>query len=129
MKWTKYIHDVNVESLQTTTALNYMSAYYMAKCLIPLMLELPSIGKTIINISSAASHMTVGGSHSYAIAKLALTRLTQDIGENYVEDGLTATALHPGAVRTPGGDAGMEEVAHMKAGKLDVVLSFVVRLC
>lgn len=93
-----------------------MSAYYMAKFLIPLMLKPPSIGKTIINISSAASHMTVGGPHSYGFAKLALTRLTQDIGENYVDEGLTAIALHPGAVLTEGSKAGMLEVADMLNG-------------
>lgn len=73
--------------------------------------------------------MTVGGPHSYAIAKLALNRLTQDLGENYTDEGLTAIALHPGGVLTPGAIAGMEEVPHMKDCKFGVVSALDFQVC
>lgn len=118
--WTKHIHDTFVDGYEYTTKLNYLSAYYAAKYLIPLMLKPQSTGKTIINISSAGAHVTQMHPHAYSIAKLALTRLTQDIGENYADEGITAIALHPGGVMTPGAVAGMEEVMDLaKACEFD----------
>jgi NAD(P)-dependent dehydrogenase (short-subunit alcohol dehydrogenase family) len=119
--WTKHLHDAVVDDLDYVTAINYWSAWYAAKYLIPLMLKPPSTGKTVINISSGAAHITQGGPHAYSIAKLALTRMTQDIGENYADEGLTAIALHPGSVMTQGTINGTEDVAdYARASEFDV---------
>ena len=124
--WTKHIHDAVVDDLDYVTAINYWSAWYAAKYLIPLMLKSQSIGKTVINISSGAAHLTQGGPHAYSIAKFALTRMTQDIGENYAEEGLTAIALHPGSVMTQGTINGTEDVAdYARASEFDADLSII----
>jgi NAD(P)-dependent dehydrogenase (short-subunit alcohol dehydrogenase family) len=111
--WAKHIHETFIAGYEYATNLNYLASHYAAKNLIPLMLNPQSVGRTLISVCSGAAHLTHMHPHAYAIAKLALTRMTQDIGENYVDEGLTAIAMHPGSVMTPGTVAGTEGVAEM----------------
>ena len=107
--WGAQIHTTATDEFDDMTALNHRGAYYAAKHLIPLLLNPQSKGKTLINISSGAAHMTSITPHAYCTAKLALNRLSQHIGESYTEEGLTCVALHPGTVLTPGAEGLPEE--------------------
>ena len=101
--WGK-LHDTDVEDFAGITNLNYLGPYYAARYLIPMMLNSQSLGRTVINVTSGASHVLGMGPVAYSVSKLALNRLTQAIGESYAEEGLVAIALHPGAVMTPGAE-------------------------
>lgn len=92
------IHETETSEFAQTINLNYLAAYYAAKHLIPPMLATPNGAKTIINITSAASHMIGHPPLAYNMAKFATNRLTEVISEGYREEGLLAIAIHPGAV-------------------------------
>lgn len=102
--WTPRINETNTTEWDDSIALNFTSAYYAASQLIPLILDPKSVGKTIINISSAAAHFAGGNitPAAYSIGKLALNRFTESLAEDYKSQGLVAVALHPGSVPTPG---------------------------
>ena len=102
--WEKHLHKTDTNEWDDVTYLNYLGPFYAAKHLIPLMLNTPGAGKTLINISSGASHLNSLSPNAYNISKLALNRLTENIGENYEGEGLVAIALNPGIVMTPGAD-------------------------
>ena len=92
-------HETDAAEHAQILDLNYLSCVYSCKHLIPLILQSPR--KTIINITSMASHVTSNNPIAYGVSKLAVNRLTQHIGENYAEEGIDCMALHPGAVMTP----------------------------
>lgn len=101
--WDPQIQNQHTHEWDSLIGVNLNGPYYAAHHLLPLMLKAPSQGKTIVNVVSAAAHMTAGGNPptGYSIGKLAETRLSENIGEVYAKDGLQAFALHPGAVKTP----------------------------
>lgn len=110
--WTPKIHEQPIEDWDSVIGVNLNGPYYAAKHLIPLMLQAPSQGKTIVNIVSGAAHMTGGFPPiSYCVGKFAESRLTQNIGEVYAEEGLQAFALHPGGVKTPSSTSQMPQEA------------------
>ena len=107
--WTPKIQDQDVKSWDSVVGVNLNGPYYAAKHLLPLLLR--SEGKTIVNVVSAAAHMTAGFPPiSYCVGKFGETRLTQNIGEVYAAEGLQAFALHPGAVKTPSSSTMPEEM-------------------
>lgn len=95
------IHETETSEFALTVSLNYLAAYYAAKHLIPPMLATPNGAKTIINITSAASHMIGHPPLAYNMSKFATNRLTEVMAEGYRDEGLLAIAIHPGAVVTP----------------------------
>lgn len=109
--WDPQIQNQIVNEWNSLIGVNLNGPYYAAHHLLPLMLKAPSQGKTIVNVVSAAAHMTTGGMPptGYSIAKFAETRLSQYIGEVYAKDGLQAFALHPGGVKTPSSTTLMPE--------------------
>ncbi|EAU33968.1 predicted protein [Aspergillus terreus NIH2624] len=112
--WTPHIDETDVDEWNESIALNFTGSYYAAKYLVPLMLRPQSHGKTIVNITSAASHFTGGNitPASYSIGKLALNRFTQILGENYADQGLVVVAVHPGSSPTPGALGSMPPSLH-----------------
>lgn len=117
--WADKIEKTEAKDFFGVTQLNYLSSYYAARRLIPLLLHPQSIGRTLINISSLSAHMLGPGALAYNISKFALNRLTEIIDDNHKEDGLVAVALHPGAVVTPGVEA---IASHLKDSRLIVYL-------
>ncbi|KAF2484083.1 hypothetical protein BDY17DRAFT_294946 [Neohortaea acidophila] len=94
--------DFPCENFLQTMHINLFGPFYAARHLLPLMLQPPSTGKLFINIVSIAAHLTGLSPISYNIAKLAQTRLSQQLGETYADQGLVVIAMHPGSTRTPG---------------------------
>lgn len=78
--------------------LNYLGPMYAMQQLIPVMTQPQSKGRLIVNITSMAAHMTSHVPIAYSASKHALNRLTQHVGESYVNEGLNCIALHPGGV-------------------------------
>lgn len=108
------LHETDPEEHTKLYELNYLGPMYAMQQLIPVMLNDQSKGRLIVNISSAASHMTSNSPMAYNSSKFALNRLSQHVGENYAEEGLVSIALHPGGVKS----AAAEHVPEwMKASK------------
>ena len=108
--WTKDISLLDLEEFNQGTALNYQSAVYAAKHLMPCLLHPQAVGRTIVNVTSGASNLTRAGlaPPQYSISKLALNRITQMLAENYEAEGLVAVALNPGGALTPGTEAQLD---------------------
>jgi len=99
--FTPKLHDTDPEEHARLFELNYLGPMYAMQTLIPLLVKSDNKGRLIVNITSAAAHMTSGPSPiAYNVSKHALNRLTQSVAENYKDDGLVAIALHPGGVKS-----------------------------
>lgn len=96
----KRLHETDPEEHAKLYDLNYLGPMYAMQQLIPAMLNEQSKGRLIVNISSAACHMTSNSPMAYNSSKFALNRLNQHVGENYAEEGLVSIALHPGGVQS-----------------------------
>lgn len=96
------LHETDPEEHARLVELDYLGPMYAMNQLIPVMLNPQSTGKLIVNVSSAASHMTSIVPIAYSVSKHAQNRLAQHVGETYKEEGLVCVALHPGGVKSHG---------------------------
>jgi NAD(P)-dependent dehydrogenase (short-subunit alcohol dehydrogenase family) len=82
-----------------TLMVNTVGAYLTCRMLVPGMLA-TNWGR-IVNFSSAASLYTPGDLDSaYSTSKAALNRMTRHLAAELVGNGVTATVIHPGSVKT-----------------------------
>ena len=102
---------VTAEGLEMTFALNHMSYFLLTHELLDLLKS--SSPARIVNVSSGAHHSVNGinfddlqsekryiGFSTYARSKLANVLFTYEMARRLVGTGITANALHPGAVST-----------------------------
>ncbi|KAF2453572.1 hypothetical protein BDY21DRAFT_424295 [Lineolata rhizophorae] len=92
----------DVEEFHGVTMTNFLGAVYLAKSLLPLLMETKDGMQTLICITSASSHF--GSSNvtpaSYNISKLAMNRLIETVDSDYRDQGIQSFAVHPGVVLT-----------------------------
>lgn len=100
-------HDININNIEKTMQVNYVGKFSTAKTLLPLLLKTDG-AKTIVNITSAMSHVGAVGAIGYNISELAVNRLTEALAQAYAADGLLVHCLHPGIVATMPPPIGME---------------------
>jgi len=117
----KRLHETDPEEHAGLFELNYLGPMYAMQQLIPLMLNNQSKGRLIVNISSAASHMTSNSPMAYNSSKFALNRLNQHVGENYAEEGLVSIALHPGGVKSAAAEHVPEWMKASKSGLFSLI--------
>ena len=81
---------------------NVLGVYHAARYLLPLLLASGDSAKSFIAVSSLGAWMVKGEvAHTAAcVSKLAQLRLVQMISEEFREQGILATAVHPGFVLT-----------------------------
>ncbi|PVH97981.1 NAD(P)-binding protein [Periconia macrospinosa] len=81
---------------------NVLGAYHAAHYLIPLLLSTKNGAKNFFTISSLGAWMVQGEvAHTAAcVSKLTQARLVEMISHEFKEQGLLATAIHPGFVAT-----------------------------
>ena len=77
---------------------NFFSAYYLSRQLLPVMLQEGS--GHIFNICSIASQRAYEGGGSYSISKFALNGFSQNLRHELKNTGVKVTAVFPGAVLT-----------------------------
>lgn len=96
----KKIADSDPDEWWKTWQVNTFGAYLVVRSAIPLLLKKKDGLKTILNVSSIGAHVIMPGASAYQPTKLALTRFTEFINEEYADEGLVSYAVHPGGVMT-----------------------------
>lgn len=107
----KKIAESDPDEWWKTWQVNTFGAYLVVRSAIPLLLKKKDGLKTILNVSSIGAHVIMPGASAYQPTKLALTRFTEFINEEYADEGLVSYAVHPGGVMTELA-SGMPKEAH-----------------
>lgn len=92
------VHNEDEGILEEMMAINFFSAYYLTRKLIPLMLRQKS--GHIFNMCSTASLQAYTNGGSYSISKYALHGFSKNLREELKVHQIKVTAVFPGAVMT-----------------------------
>lgn len=92
-------HLVNTDNLKRVFDVNFMSSFYMAKAVLPFMLE-RNYGR-ILHIASIAGKEGNAGMLAYSASKAAVIGMTKVQGKEYAQTGITVNAVAPAVIRTP----------------------------
>lgn len=103
--------DETLEGWERVMRINLTGAFLMARAALPALLE--SRG-CIVNISSVNGYLAGPGWAAYCTSKAGLIMLTRTLANDYGPKGVRANVVCPGWVRTPMGDADMDEVAEAR---------------
>jgi hypothetical protein len=95
------LHEVEVEGIDATLAVNLRGPVVLARHALSLLLERP--GGRVVNVSSGMGALGEGMSGAYGpyrVSKAGLNALTTYLHGEYAHDGLLANSACPGWVRT-----------------------------
>jgi len=91
--------DFSEELWEQVVTLNLSSAFFLAKAVLPGMLERKS--GVIVNVSSIAGRNGGGlGAGVYAAAKAGLSALTKNLAREFAPQGIRVNAVSPGTIDT-----------------------------
>ncbi|MCJ1390960.1 hypothetical protein MMC18_003821 [Xylographa bjoerkii] len=99
---SKRIMSHSPKDFQLVTDINVVGTFTVSHYFLPLLLSSEGGAKTIVNITSIASHMSRGAS-AYAMSKISVNKFTEFLEGQYGKEGLLAYAVHPGGVVTETG--------------------------
>ena len=91
--------DTTVEDFDRVIAINVRGAWLCTKHAAPSMMERG--GGAIVNMSSLAGHIAVGGSGAYGMSKAAISHLSRITAAELRSSNIRANALLPAFVDTP----------------------------
>ncbi|WP_439558872.1 SDR family NAD(P)-dependent oxidoreductase [Dyadobacter sp.] len=92
-------HEVSSENLRKVMDVNFMSAFYTSKAVLPFMLA-NNYGR-ILHVASIAGKEGNAGMLAYSASKAAIIGMTKVQGKEYAETGITINALAPAVIQTP----------------------------
>jgi NAD(P)-dependent dehydrogenase (short-subunit alcohol dehydrogenase family) len=107
------VEEQSLDGWDAVLRTNVTGAFLAARAALPALVD--SKG-TIVAISSDAGLHASPASAAYCTAKAGLIMLTQCIALDYGPRGVRANCVCPGWVRTPMGDALMDELAELEGG-------------
>lgn len=112
------ITDSDIDPWWRTFEVNLKGVYLVSRAFVPLMMQsrTPDGLKTMVNISSVASHNLRLNASAYGTSKWAVLKLTEFLLAELAGDGLLAYSLHPGGIMTQLAEA-MPQETH--AGKFE----------
>ncbi|MCJ1402091.1 hypothetical protein MMC11_005310 [Xylographa trunciseda] len=87
------------KDFQLLTDINVVGTFTVSHYFLPLLLSSEGGAKTVVNITSIASHMSRGAC-AYSMSKVAVNKFTEFLEGQYGKEGLLAYAVHPGGVVT-----------------------------
>ncbi len=93
--------------LQDQFALNVMTAYNCVHAMLPYLLS--AGGGAIVAVGSRPAVLPVAGSTAYAIAKLGVMKLMEQVATEYREQGIRANAIIPSIIDTPANRTAMPD--------------------
>jgi NAD(P)-dependent dehydrogenase (short-subunit alcohol dehydrogenase family) len=107
------LKDLDYDAIERVFAVNWWGTLYLAKALLPLLLERPE--GHIVNVSSMGGFLPVPGQTVYGASKAAVKLLTEGLHSECAGTNVHVTVVFPGAVATnittnsgvaiPGGEA------------------------
>jgi meso-butanediol dehydrogenase / (S,S)-butanediol dehydrogenase / diacetyl reductase len=100
--------DETPEGWERVLRVNLTGAFLMVRAALPALLE---AGGCVVNISSVNGYLAGPGWAAYCTSKAGLIMLTRTLANDYGARGVRSNVICPGWVRTPMGDADMDEVA------------------
>jgi 2-dehydro-3-deoxy-L-rhamnonate dehydrogenase (NAD+) len=96
-------HEVDSENLHRVFEVNFMSAFYTSRAVLPHMAA-NRYGR-ILHLASIAGKEGNAGMLAYSASKAAMICMTKVQGSEYAEMGITVNALAPAVIKTPLVDA------------------------
>ncbi len=103
--------DESPEGWDRTIRTNLTGAFLVARAALPLLEQRRG---SLVGIASVSAMRAGPGWASYCSAKAGLVMLCKSIANDYGPRGVRANAVCPGWVRTPMGDADMDELAALR---------------
>ncbi len=111
------IYDEPEGQLEEIMQVNFFSAYYLTRTLLPSMIQRKS--GHIFNISSIAALQAYPGGGSYSISKFALSGFSKNLRQELKEFHIKVTCIYPGAVYTDSWEeSGVQPARIMKASDI-----------
>lgn len=92
-------HDLTDEEWRRLLSLNLDGVFYMARAVLPSMLERGS--GAIVNVASIFGHVAMAGRAAYSASKAGVVNLTRALAVEYGSRGIRVNAVCPGVIRTP----------------------------
>ena len=119
--------DTIPQRLEDQFALNVMTAYNSVYAVLPHLLA--GGGGAIVGVSSRPAVRPVAGAVAYAIAKLGVVKLMEQVAAEYREQGIRANAIIPSIIDTPENRAAMPDAdveRWVRPEQIAAVLRFLV---
>lgn len=130
--------DLSVAAFQRTIDVNLKGTFFTCQAAFAPMRE-QGFGR-IVNVSSQAALVALPGEAAYCVAKAGVTHLTRCLAVEWGRHGITANAVAPTFIRTPGTEPALSDPAFRadveeriaalhRIGEPDEVAGAVVFLC
>ncbi|TRX98021.1 hypothetical protein FHL15_001231 [Xylaria flabelliformis] len=128
---TLHVDDGDPADFKSSAEINYLGPYHAAHWFLPLLKRTNGRAKTFIAVSALAALLTSGpiANVGYCVSKMAQVRLIEMIAEQYGNEGVSAVAVHPGAVRTEMAAAAPPEFVPYLIDSPELCGGFCVWLC
>lgn len=128
--------EISDEQFDQVLSVNFKSAYFLARAIIPHMVRRSS-GR-IVNIATTSFHRPMPGHVHYTTSKAALVGLTRGLAAEFGRSGIGVNCVAPGVVATDTVSATFTEDLHEtfvnaraipRYGKVDDVVGAILFLC
>lgn len=93
------VHEVKEEDWDRVININLKGPFHCTKFAVPYMLK--GGGGSVVNLSSFAGLVGVGGDAPYHASKGGVRLMTKTDAISYAKDNIRFNSVHPGAIRTP----------------------------
>jgi NAD(P)-dependent dehydrogenase (short-subunit alcohol dehydrogenase family) len=100
-----------LEGWERVMRTNLTGAFLIIRAALPALIER---GGNVVTVSSTSGTLAGPGWAAYCTSKAGLIMLTRTLANDYGPRGVRANCVCPGWVRTPMGDADMDEVARRR---------------